>query len=245
MILLHGFGQNSTVWNETVARLPAGAHLTPDLRGHGSNRLDPSGGEGDLVSDCLDLAATQPQELLVGYSMGGRIAMRAVLENQDLFSGLVLISTTPGIADPTMRKARLESDLQLAELLEGGQVDEFERRWQGADIWQSQPEKISAISKAMRSESNAVALAQSLRSFGSGAIQPVWGRLAEIRIPVLVVVGGLDPTYLSIAEQMTEAISDSELLVVESCGHSIPLEAGPLLAAGIESFSRRRLQAGS
>ena len=69
-------------------------------------------------------------------------------------------------------------------------------------------------------------LASSLRLAGTGAQEPLWDRLAELTMPVLVIAGSLDAKYLTIAHQMVEKIGATATFVeVGAAGHSASLEA--------------------
>src|SRR4051794_6896184 len=64
------------------------------------------------------IAATRPGGALVGYSMGGRLALHTVLHEPDRFAALVLVGVTAGIEDPHEREKRRQSDESLAEWME-------------------------------------------------------------------------------------------------------------------------------
>jgi pimeloyl-ACP methyl ester carboxylesterase len=76
-------------------------------------------------------------------------------------------------------------------------------------------------------------LAAALRGLGTGEMEPVWGRLGELRMPVTAVVGERDAKFRKLAERMVAAIPDAELLVVPRVGHAVHLEAPAILAAAL------------
>jgi 2-succinyl-6-hydroxy-2,4-cyclohexadiene-1-carboxylate synthase len=76
-------------------------------------------------------------------------------------------------------------------------------------------------------------LARALRGLGTGALPSVWDRLAELRIPVVLVVGERDQKFRAIAEEMASAIAAARLVVVRGAGHAAHLEAPEAVATAI------------
>jgi 2-succinyl-6-hydroxy-2,4-cyclohexadiene-1-carboxylate synthase len=91
----------------------------------------------------------------------------------------------------------------------------------------------------MRSLSDPAGLAESLRGFGSGSLEPVWDRLGEIEIPTTVLAGERDISYCDLAARLSAMIPDASLTIVPDCGHSIPLERPEAVARQIEGISRQ------
>src|SRR5919106_3649821 len=98
VVLLHGFTQTRQSWRRTVAALGGRYRaLTPDLPGHGlaaERRPASFSACAAYVRALADGPCT-----LVGYSMGGRIALHTALALPHVVQRLVLIGASPGIAD--------------------------------------------------------------------------------------------------------------------------------------------------
>ena len=113
VVLLHGFTHTGASWDPVVAALGESYRaLAPDIRGHGAAAdLEPV-----TLADVLgDLARLAPERFtLVGYSMGGRIALHAPVAFPARIDRLVLIGASPGIAEPAEREARRADDDALA-----------------------------------------------------------------------------------------------------------------------------------
>src|SRR5690242_6488130 len=63
-----------------------------------------------------DTAVKSPgPRVLVGYSLGGRIALHALTRKPEIWSAAVIISAHPGLSDPTERQKRIENDEKWAE----------------------------------------------------------------------------------------------------------------------------------
>jgi 2-succinyl-6-hydroxy-2,4-cyclohexadiene-1-carboxylate synthase len=158
--------------------------------------------------------------------MGGRIALHVALAQPERVERLVLIGASPGIADPAERAARREADERLADRIEKLPIAQFAREWAANPVLAGQPEWLHED----RLRSTPAGLARALRGLGTGALPAVWGRLAELQMPLVLVVGQRDQKFRAIAEEMAAAISGAELVVVPRAGHAVHVEAPQAVA---------------
>ena len=231
LVLLHGFTQTRQSWRRTVAALGGRYRaLTPDLPGHGlaSERLASFSACAGYVRALADGPCT-----LVGYSMGGRIALYTALTLPGLVERLVLVGASPGIADPAEREARRRSDEELAERIEQIGVEAFAEEWGSQPLFAGQDERVAAAAHADRLRNTASGLAAALRGLGTGVMEPLWGRLGELTIPVTLVVGERDAKFRAIAGRMAPAIADCRVELVAGAGHATQLERPEAVAAAI------------
>jgi len=232
VVLLHGFTHTGASWDPVVAALGESYRaLALDIRGHGSaSDRSPVTLEG-VVEDLNTLAPEQCT--LVGYSMGGRIALHAALALPGRIERLILIGASPGIADAAEREARLDDDERLAVKIEGMSIEEFARQWGHTPVLAGQPPDVLAAAHADRLRNRPAGLARALRGLGTAALPSLWGRLGEIRVPVALVVGERDEKFREVAARMAPEVPDSELIVVPDAGHAVHLEAPDAVAAAI------------
>ena len=245
LLLLHGFTGSSAVWSPLRAALN-GKHATiaVDLPGHGrsssprdSERYSLTRFADDIVRvlDALDL----DRVALLGYSMGGRAALRVALAHSDRVAALVLESASPGIADPAQRAERVAADVALATRIERDGVAAFVLRWEDLPMWVSQrrlPEPVLEAQRAQRKANDARGLANSLRGAGAGVEGSVLPRLVGLHMPTLVVVGALDEQYAALGRSLQQALPDARLAVVADAGHSVHLERPDAFAATVLAF---------
>jgi 2-succinyl-6-hydroxy-2,4-cyclohexadiene-1-carboxylate synthase len=220
-LALHGFTQRGSMWQE-VAGLVGGQWETPDLPGHGR---EPSVGWAEAVAGvCRGLERSGPATTLVGYSMGGRIALAAALECPAAGARLVLVSASPGIADPADRERRRQEDERLADRIErigsGLFVDEWLARPMFAGLGR-RSRAWGAADRRMRTSNTATGLAGALRLLGQG-VQPFLGaRLAEIAIPVVAVAGEADQRYVRYAKALASGAPEGRFVAVRGAGHGV------------------------
>jgi 2-succinyl-6-hydroxy-2,4-cyclohexadiene-1-carboxylate synthase len=232
VVLLHGFTHTGASWDPVVAALGERYRaIALDIRGHGSaSGREPVALEGVLE----DLAAVAPDRFtLVGYSMGGRIALHAALALPERIGRMVLIGASPGIADPAERKTRLMDDERLAADIEGMSIEAFARRWAQTPVLAGQPPEVLAAAHADRLRNRPAGLAAALRGLGNAALPSLWERLEEIRIRVALVAGERDEKFRAIAAQMAARLPAAEVIVVPGAGHAVHLEAPARVASVI------------
>ncbi|HVA93232.1 MAG TPA: 2-succinyl-6-hydroxy-2,4-cyclohexadiene-1-carboxylate synthase [Chloroflexota bacterium] len=254
LILLHGFAGGSETWEEH--RTTLGAHfrtLAIDLLGHGGADAPPDADRYSMHHTVADLRAlcdillsplpTGGHERygLLGYSMGGRVALHLALAEPERVGALVLESTSPGIADPEERAKRRRGDEELAEFTERKGVAAFTRRWEALPLFASQRRLSLPIRHRQRQQrlrNVPRGLANSLRGAGAGVAEPVHERLGELTMPTLLIVGALDERYRLHAETMQAALPHARLALVPDAGHNVHLEQPKLFDAQVLGFFR-------
>jgi 2-succinyl-6-hydroxy-2,4-cyclohexadiene-1-carboxylate synthase len=230
LVLLHGFTHTGASWDALVAALPESyLPVAPDIRGHGSaSALEPV----DLDHVVSDVSGLAPESFtLVGYSMGGRLALQAALALAPRVECLVLIGASPGIADPPQREARRAADELVAQEIERSEIAEFARSWARTAVLEDQPPEVQAAVHRDRLRNTPAGLARALRGLGTGALPSLWSRLGELAVPVTLVVGELDQKFREIASEMAVRIEAVEVVVVPAVGHAVHLEAPERTAA--------------
>ncbi len=218
LVLLHGFTQTGASW-EAVVRELAGRYraLAPDL----------GAGPWEAELDRLE-ALAPPAFALAGYSMGGRLALALALRIPERVARLVLVSASPGLADPAERAARRDADTALADRIEAIGAEAFAREWAAQPLFAGQPPEVAAAAHADRLRRSAAEHAAQLRGLGTGVMPPLWDRLAELTMPVTLVVGERDAKFRALAERM-----GAPVVVVAGAGHAVHLEAPAAVAAAI------------
>jgi 2-succinyl-6-hydroxy-2,4-cyclohexadiene-1-carboxylate synthase len=232
VVLVHGFTQTLAAWAAVGERLAGRCQVVRvDLPGHGGSGAVRVGfGEAaGLVGE------SGGPGVYVGYSLGGRLCLRLALDRPDLVRGLVLVGASPGIADPGDRAARRDADEALAAGIERDGVAAFLDRWLAGPLFAGLPEE--AAGRRERLANQPGGLAYALRRLGTGAQAPLWGRLAGLRPPALLVAGALDAKFAGIAREMAAAIGPgARVALVSGAGHAVHLERPDTMTALVEGF---------
>lgn len=234
LVMLHGFTGSHANWDDLAAQL-SGAYtvITIDLLGHGKSDApeDPERYRMERVAaDLAKLfqALTACPVNLLGYSMGGRLALYMARHYPELVRSLVLESASPGLADPRARQDRRASDAQLAARIEAGGIPGFVDYWENIPLFASQrtlPADVRDTLRTNRLDNRPAGLANSLRGMGTGQQPSLWDELALIRQPTLLMAGALDEKFVGIAHRMTERMPHGRRHIVPNVGHTVHLEA--------------------
>lgn len=231
---LHGFTGSGADWGPLLGELPTGAWLeAPDLPGHG---LSPSWPSSECVSmDACDAMLRERikklenrRVVLMGYSMGGRVALHFASRFSHLLDGVVLIGANPGISEESDRQKRLGWEQELCSRLVADGVPGFMEYWQALEIIRTQQSLSADLLEPMlsrRAQASADGLIESIRGMGTGSMQPLWSELAHIQCPLLFCAGEEDAKYRRIGEQVVHDVPKGKLGVIRGhVGHAAHLE---------------------
>jgi 2-succinyl-6-hydroxy-2,4-cyclohexadiene-1-carboxylate synthase len=233
LLLLHGFTGSAATW---AGHLPAltrhATTITVDLIGHGGSDV-PADPARYTMSHCIAdlLAVLDGLEIghvsVLGYSMGARVALHLALAAPERVAGLMLESSSPGLADESERSARRASDEELAATIERDGVAAFVADWEQLPLFASQntlPAEARSALRRQRLRNSARGLAHSLRGMGTGTQASLWSRLGQIEAPALLIVGALDEKFCRLGRAMAGALPRARLAVVPGAGHAVHLE---------------------
>jgi 2-succinyl-6-hydroxy-2,4-cyclohexadiene-1-carboxylate synthase len=228
IVAFHGFMGVGADFIPLVERLGMSVY-TPDLIGHGTFQSD------NPLDYTLDTQLSYWAEhlpdrcTLVGYSMGGRLALQLALRYPKRIERLVLIGATPGLVDPKKRTQRVLWDREQAQSIRSLGVKRFYEEWQKIPIIATQQTIEFGIREAMmanRMTQSVEGLALSMEYFGTGVMPHCWDILHTLSVPTLLMVGERDLKYREIAESMIEQLVEGPVdqVVIPKVGHCAHLE---------------------
>ncbi len=245
LVMLHGFLGRGADWEPIARELSKTHHVVcPDLPGHGENVLDAPTTLEAMSEDLLALLQEYGIDRfdLLGYSMGGRLALQLAVAHPERVHRLVLESTSPGIEEEHTRISRCQHDDTLASELEAlDSVEAFQdwlRQWYAEPLWTSlhaQPGRVDELVRS-RCDTPPKSLGAALRSFSTGRQAPLWHALPHISVPVFIIVGELDHKYTKFSERMVESNPGIARMIFSDCGHNVHLEAPETYTTALKSF---------
>ena len=238
----------SSDWLEITERFKGEYYcILPDLPGHGKSVM------GTLaVPLSFDFVALGLVNImgdlhlksagLIGYSMGGRVALYAAARYPDRFDALVLEGANPGLQDDNERDNRRVVDEGRAREMENVGISEFTETWYEADLFQTlkkHPEKLHKI-KSLRKNNDTAWMAKVLRELSVGRQPPLWDKLGALNMPVLLIAGDLDKQYKQIVCQMRDCLKDSVVNLIPETGHNTHVEAPEKFGQALADFLKEK-----
>ena len=248
VIVIHGFTGSADAMASLVSQLDGYRCIAVDLVGHGRSPspVDLAPYSVEAMADAVDLLAAGVHEgpcHVIGYSMGGRVALALAAAQPEMCRSLTLISATAGIADASERAQRRRADEALADRIHEHGLAQFVDEWMSLPMWDSLRDSLSPeawqMSIDQRLRCDPAGLANSLRAGGTGSMTPLWDRLADLDVPTLIVCGEQDAKFVAIGQEMNDLLPASKLVVLAGAGHAAHLEDPDGCAAAI----RRHLTA--
>lgn len=234
ILFLHGFTGSSNDWKFIVGNLPS--EFTPifiDLVGHGNSTSSyeiekySEGSHIEIINQVIEFLSIQ-EIILVGYSMGGRLALSFTINFPNKVKALVLESSSFGIENLVERKERVLSDIELAAKIKNIGISNFIDYWMNIPLFESMgnidPLKVEKLKKRKIAENSVVGLKNSLVGFSQGKMKFLGESLKTIKIKVLILAGELDEKYCGIGAEMHREIQNSEFKIVSDCGHNVHFE---------------------
>ncbi len=232
LVFLHYFGGSSRSWDEVTARLPDFRCIAPDLRGFGDSQAPDNGYSVDEQAD--DIAALIEALgvecfVLVGHSMGGKIALALAARRPKGLERLVLLAPSPPTPEPMSDAERERLSLGFGDPKAAEQT---------ARSITARP-----ISPAIRSR----IIKDNLRSsraawhawLQGGSREDISERMNEIEVPILVLAGecdaGMTPDLLH--REVIGRVGGAQERVIPGAGHLLPLEAPDEVALACASLS--------
>ena len=239
IIFLHGFMGNTHEFDEVVSILADDFYcLTVDLPGHGktqvfgNDQLYQMPNTANALIQLLDKLLNKlniSQCFLIGYSMGGRLALYLALHFPQYFAKVILESASPGLPTESERLARIKRDAQIARKLSRSITEEnftlFLVNWYSQAIFggiKTHPQFSQLIKK--RLENHPKQLVKSLKMMGTGLQPSLWSKLTSNKIPLLLLVGELDAKFVEINTKIQQTTQYSQLKIVKNTAHNIHFE---------------------
>ncbi len=243
VLLLHGFMGASDDWYSVADALSDTFRcIAVDLPGHGEavglpdETYTAEGTAAALLAtlDALDVARCH----VVGYSMGGRLALYVALRHPERCGRLVLESASPGLRTETERAERRQIDEDRARAAEAD-FDRFLETWYRMSLFASLKDypEVRATMMARRRRNRPDEIARSLRGFGTGRQPSLWEDLPRLTVPTLAVAGSRDRKFADLAFEMAVAGPPVMPLIVRT-GHTVHAEQPALFAALVRDFFR-------
>ena len=224
MLFIPGFMQRGDAWRPVAELLP---------ERYPSRLLDHA--EHSFEGRMAEIAGARA-DFLVGYSLGGRLALRAALRSPEAYRGVVLVGATAGIEEGPMRVQRAEADEKLASWMEAMPIEDIVALWERQPLFADQAEALVEEQRPGRLSQDQRSLALLLRTAGQGVLDPVWDELHSFDLPLLAIAGARDDGYSAAAKRIASVAPNARAAIVAEAGHAPQLQQPDEVARLITEF---------
>ncbi len=185
---------------------------------------------------CESVRARDSAPVLLGYSLGGRLALHALLAAPHLWRAAIVVSAHPGLASAEEKSARRQLDATWAQAFR-------ELPWAEAiALWNRQPILQGSPTGADRAtlEPLREAIARSFEVWSLGQQENLLPRLYTLSLPVLWITGAFDHKYQDLAEAAVGQVPQGTHQILPECGHRAPWQNSAEFARRIKDFLSRQ-----
>jgi 2-succinyl-6-hydroxy-2,4-cyclohexadiene-1-carboxylate synthase len=250
LLLLHGFTGDSSTWtpfNDVWSK--HSMLIIPDILGHGKTESPNPLHHYRIESIAHDLKGILDkmgvnQVDILGYSMGGRLALTFALLFPDRVRKVILESASPGLQTEQERERRRLKDAELAQFIIKDGMDLFVDYWEELPLFSTMKRLPTAVQEEIRAQrlrNSQVGLANSLLGMGTGSQPSWWGHpLQQLTCQVLLVTGTEDKKFSEFAKSMCKELKNSTWIAFERCGHAIHVEEPEKFGTIVSDFINTR-----
>ncbi|MFE6134495.1 2-succinyl-6-hydroxy-2,4-cyclohexadiene-1-carboxylate synthase [Bacillus sp. NPDC057893] len=233
LLLLHGFTGSMETWRSFIPSWSEQFQvILVDIVGHGKTESPEDVTHYDIqnvalhMKELLDHLHIENAHVL-GYSMGGRLAITMACLYPEYVRSIILENCTAGLESGEERKERKEKDERLADKIEQEGIRSFVSMWENIPLFETQKRLAQNVKEAVRRErlaNNPKGLANSLRGMGTGAQPSWWNELQNLKIPVLLLNGESDEKFFRLLKNIEKCIPRANFVKIDGAGHAIHVE---------------------
>ncbi len=245
LFCIHGFAGSKKEWKFPFPTAMQGFDIISiDLPGFGESDSpeNPDCYTADFTSELLAEIIESfkyKNNILLGYSMGGRYALSFACRFPRKLVGLIIESGSPGIEDRKERNKRVLADELVCSLIQAGGIETFTDYWLTRSIFKTQQNLPYETIEWIRNEklnSSPAGLINSLTVFGTGAMPHLWNDITNVEIPVMLIAGSEDEKYRAIQNIMIDIFPSAKCHIIEAAGHNTHIEKPEQFAKLIVGF---------
>ncbi|XP_023642879.1 protein PHYLLO, chloroplastic isoform X2 [Capsella rubella] len=260
VLFLHGFLGTGEEWISIMKGISGYARcISVDIPGHGRSRVQSHASEGLAPTFSMEMTAealyklieqiTPGKVTIVGYSMGARIALYMALRFSNKIEGAVVVSGSPGLKDPVVRKVRRATDDSKARLMVEHGLEIFLKSWYSGGLWKSlrrHPHFRKIVASRLLHD-DVISVAKLLSDLSSGRQPSLWDELKDCDTNISLVFGENDVKFKQIATKMYREMSKSkkrenniiEMVEIPEAGHAVHLENPLRVILALRKFLTR------
>lgn len=180
-------------------------------------------------------ASTEEGNILIGYSLGGRLAMHALLDRPKHWKAAVIISAHPGLESHDEKAGRFKQDNLWAERFLKDPWERLMTDWNSQSVFQG-----DHSFERKEADFDRAALASALREWSLAHQENLMPRLSQLEIPILWIAGSQDTKYAKLYESLPIKLSHSKKWIASNASHRVPWQQSKQFCSQIFEFLHAR-----
>jgi 2-succinyl-6-hydroxy-2,4-cyclohexadiene-1-carboxylate synthase len=186
---------------------------------------------GKNFNQWVGAQTTQPA-CLMGYSLGGRLALHALLDHPAQWQAAIIVSAHPGLVDSQERVTRQQRDQLWAERFQHEEWHVLMQAWNAQEIFAQD----TSYFQRQESDYQRDQLAHALICGSLGQQADLRAQIESLPLPLLWITGALDERYSQMAHALKFAHPLSRWVQVPEVGHRVPWAAPQKFKQALHSF---------
>ena len=172
------------------------------------------------------------ESFLLAYSLGGRLAMHALLEKPSLWKGAVIVAAHPGLSSSEEKSKRLKVDKSWLQKFTNEPLEQVLKDWDELPTFtgfkNQAPREVDDFSKPW--------VSKSFDTFSTGRQEHLLPKLKTLSMPILYIAGAKDKKYADLGVELERACPGISFKEVSEAGHRVPWEAGDVFVSKVQDF---------
>ena len=171
--------------------------------------------------DKVENECSDEKPFLLGYSLGGRLALHACLARSDLWSGVIIVSADPGLSSPEDKELQLRKDRQWAERFRSECLEGLLEEWDALPVFCGMPN----TAPRNWNDLNPDKFSDLFDVFSKGRQRDLLPELRKLKKPPLLFISGQrDEKYTQVGRELSKACPMVEHQIIPKAGHRVPWE---------------------
>ena len=171
--------------------------------------------------------------LLLGYSMGGRLAMDALVNNPAMWSGVIAVGADPGLISDDARSKQLQKDLEWARRFRTEDIQELLNEWDSLPVFCGRSNCASREISELDSEK----ISRFFDVFSKARQGNMLPMLRKLKTPPLLYISGCDDIkYTKIGQDLAAHCMQVRHQIIPNAGHRVPWESQDAFISEVSVF---------
>ncbi len=230
LYFIHGFLQDSSVWSEIGDKILSNSSNVKKHYVDLLNSISPSAEKWSKNFNKSIEHSANNLNVIIGYSLGGRLAMQSIADDPYLWDAGILIGAHPGFKTVQDKNDSLSFDLKWAEKFKQESFNTLLKEWNSLPIFGKKPNSFMPDQKYKNIYS------EICKNYSKGLQADLTEKITKSGVPILYISGSNDLKYKTIGNYLANTSKNIKHVVIENSFHRVPWENKNLFIKTVNYF---------